>query len=179
MIDPKGRNIQFTEEQIASRIKELGEKITLDYADKPLVLVGVLKGSIYFLADLTRMIQLPLQMDFIGIGTYTHTTSRKGIVRITKDLDVDITGKHVLLVEDILRTGLTIGYLVQNLESRQPASVNVCTLLINPGQQLISVPVAYAGFEIDRRRLVGYGMDIREEDRHLPFIVEADDPTLF
>lgn len=171
-MDEKIGKIVFSQEEIKRRIIELGKQISRDYVGKPLVVIGVLKGSLYFLSDLTRAIDIPLQLDFIAIGNYSRETNRKGIVRITKDLDLDITDKHVLLIEDILRTGLTIGYLVQNLEARQPASVRVCTLLSNPQQQLINVPVEYSGFEIDRRRLVGYGMDIQEEYRHLPYIAE-------
>jgi len=171
-MDEKVEKIIISKEEINNRITELGKQISKDYDGKNLVVIGVLKGSLYFLADLTRAINIPLQIDFIAIGNYSKETNRKGIVRITKDLDLDITDKHVLLIEDILRTGLTIGYLVQNLEARQPASVKVCTLLSNPEQQLINVPVEYSGFEIDRRRLVGYGMDIQEEYRHLPYIAE-------
>jgi len=171
-MEDKIGKIIFSQQDIENRIVELGKQISKEYQEKSLVLIGVLKGSLYFLSDLSRAIDIPLQIDFIAIGNYTKETNRKGIVRITKDLDLDITDKHVLLVEDILRTGLTIGYLIQNLESRQPASVKVCTLLSNPEQQLINVPVEYSGFEIDRRRLVGYGMDIHEEYRHLPYIAE-------
>lgn len=162
--------ILFSADAIQKRVCELGRQISIDYQGQSLVLVGVLKGSLYFLADLSRQISLPLQLDFIGIGTYTQSTHQKGIVRITKDLDLDITDRHVLLIEDILRTGLTISYLVRNIESRQPASVKVCTLLHNPEQQLINVPVAYHGFLIDRQRVVGYGMDVQEDNRHLPYI---------
>lgn len=164
--------IVFSKEEISQRIQELGKQISKDYSDKPLVMLGVLTGSMYFLADLTRSLDIPVQIDFMAIGNYAGTTSQKGTVRITKDLDLDITDKHVLIIEDILRTGLTIGYLVQNLEARHPASVKICTLLINPQEQLINVPVEYYGFEIDRKRLVGYGMDINEEYRHLPYIAE-------
>ena len=113
-------------------------------------------------------------MDVISIGMYPGATSQTGVVRITKDLDVDITGKHVLVVEDIVRTGLTLGYLVQNLESRCPASVAVCALLVNPAQQLIDVPIAYTGFTVSGAWLLGYGMDAGEKWRNLPYIVEAD-----
>lgn len=168
------KRIVFTAQQIEQRVNEIGRQICIDYAGKQLVLIGVLKGSMYILADLTRAISIPLQIDFMAIGTYAQSTNQKGIVSITKDLDLDISGKHVLLVEDILRTGLTIGYLIQNLEARQPASVKLCTLLVNPEQQLINVPIAYYGFEIDRKRLIGYGMDIQEESRHLPYIAEIN-----
>lgn len=172
MVEEKIGKTVYTQEDIKKRIEILGQQISRDYKDKQLIVIGVLKGSLYFLSDLTRAISIPLQVDFIAIGNYSKETNRKGIVRITKDLDLDITDKHVLLIEDILRTGLTIGYLVQNLEARQPASVKVCTLLSNPEQQLINVPVEYCGFEIDRKRMVGYGMDIQEEYRNLPYIAE-------
>lgn len=172
----KPRKILFSEKAIQERIRELGREISRDYADQELVLVGVLKGSVYFIADLTRAIDIPVLLDFMSIGTYPTTTNRQGIVRITKDLDLEITGRHVLIVEDITRTGLTTAYLVQNLLARQPASVKVCSLLVNPEQQLIDVPIAYAGFEITRTRLVGYGMDINEKGRNLPYIAEIDRP---
>lgn len=170
----KPRKILFSEKAIQERIREIGRTISRDYADQELVLVGVLKGSLYFIADLTRAIDIPVLLDFMSIGTYPTTTNRQGIVRITKDLDLEITGRHVLIVEDITRTGLTTAYLVQNLMARQPASVKVCSLLVNPEQQLIDVPIAYTGFEITRTRLVGYGMDINEKGRNLPYIAEID-----
>lgn len=170
----KPRKILFSEKAIQERIREIGRTISRDYADQELVLVGVLKGSLYFIADLTRTIDIPVLLDFMSIGTYPTTTNRQGIVRITKDLDLEITGRHVLIVEDITRTGLTTAYLVQNLMARQPASVKVCSLLVNPEQQLIDVPIAYTGFEITRTRLVGYGMDINEKGRNLPYIAEID-----
>lgn len=168
--------IVFSTATIQKRVSELGRQISQDYAGKNLVLIGVLKGSMYFLSDLTRSIDIPLQLDFMAIGTYSNLTNQKGIVRITKDLDLEITDKDVLVIEDIIRTGLTTAYLVQNLAVRQPASVNVCTLLLNPDQQMINVPIAYTGFEISRTRLVGYGMDIQENGRHLPYIAEIKKP---
>jgi len=170
----KGRRVVFSEAEIRERIKHLGQEISRDYAGKELILVGVLKGSLYFLADLSRAIDVPILLDFITIGTIPNTTNQTGIVRITKDLDVDITGRHVIVVEDIIRTGLTTAYLVQSLEARKPASITVCSLLINPDQQLINVPVAYYGFEISRTRLLGYGMDYNEQGRNLPYIVELE-----
>ena len=173
---PKGKRIVFTEEAIRRRTQEIGRQISIDYADKELILVSVLKGSLYFFADLTRAIDIPIQLDFITIGTYPVATRQKGIVRITRDLDLEITGRHVLVVEDIIRTGLTTAYLVQNLEVRMPASVKVCTLLVNPNQQLINVPIAYCGFEISETRLIGYGMDVNERGRNLPYIAELEKP---
>jgi hypoxanthine phosphoribosyltransferase len=164
---PRGKRVVFSEEAIRQRTQEIGRKISQDYADKDLILVSVLKGSLYFFADLSRAIDIPVQLDFITIGAYPVSTSQKGIVRITKDLDLDITGRHVLVVEDIIRTGLTTAYLVQNLVSRMPASVKVCT-------QMINVPIAYCGFEISETRLIGYGMDVGEWGRNLPYIAEIN-----
>jgi hypoxanthine phosphoribosyltransferase len=170
----QAKRIIFAEDRIQERIRQIGRSISTDYAGKDLVLVSILKGSLYFFADLTRAIDIPIQLDFIMIGTFTNATNQAGVVRITKDLDLDITGRHVLLIEDIIRTGLTTGYLVQILETRYPASVKVCTLLLNPEQQLINVPIAYTGFTISKTRLVGYGMDVHESLRNLPFIAELE-----
>lgn len=170
---PKYKRIVFTEQQIQDRIKEMGAQIAKDYEDKELVLVSVLYGSMYFIADLTRAIDLPIEIDFMSIGVYPHATKETGAVRITKDLDIDISGKHVLIVEDITRTGLTIGYLVQNLKARMPQSVKVCTLFRNPDQQLIDTPIAYEGFRVTNSWLLGYGMDIDGKWRNLPYVVEV------
>jgi len=174
MVDPKAARVVFSEETLKNRITEMGAQIAADYADRDLVVVGVLKGSLYFLADLTRAIPMSLQVDVMSIGMYAGATNQTGVVRITKDLDADITGKHVLVAEDIVRTGLTLGYLVQNLESRCPASVAVCALFVNPNQQLIDVPIAYQGFTVSDEWLMGYGMDVREQWRNLPYIVEIN-----
>jgi hypoxanthine phosphoribosyltransferase len=163
----------FSRGQIEERVRELGSAITADYAGKELVAIGVLKGSLYFLADLSRFIDLPLKLDFMSIGLYQGTT-KTGVVRIVKDIDFDVTGRHVLIVEDIIRTGLTTGYLVQNIEARGPASVRVCTLLLSPSQQLLSLPVAYTGFEVTDAWLAGYGMDIGEQWRNVPYIAEVE-----
>jgi hypoxanthine phosphoribosyltransferase len=164
----------FTTEQLQSRIRDIGAQLAADYAGKELVLVAVLKGSLYFFADLTRAIDAPLQTDCIAIGMYGPAASQSGVVRITKDLDLDVTGKHVIIVEDIVRTGLTLGYLVQNIESRGPASVKVCALFVNPAQQLIDIPIAYQGFTVSSAWLMGYGMDVAEQWRHLPYVVEVE-----
>lgn len=170
----KTKRILYSEKEIIDRVKEIGQQISIDYAGQELVLVSVLKGSLYFFADLTRAIEIPILIDFMSIGTYPTTTNHQGIVRITKDLDLEVTGRHVLVIEDIIRTGLTTAYLVQNLLARQPASVKVCSLLVNPDQQMIDVPIAYSGFEITRTRLIGYGMDINEKGRNLPYIAEIE-----
>jgi hypoxanthine phosphoribosyltransferase len=172
MEQPNILRTAFSEEQLQSRVRELGASITADYAGQELVLIAVLRGALYFFADLTRAISGPVQTDCISFGMYAH--SHTGVVRITKDLDVDITGKHVLIVEDIVRTGLTLGYLVQNIETRGPASVKVCALFVNPAQQLIDIPIAYQGFTVSSGWLVGYGMDVSEQWRHLPYVVEVE-----
>ena len=168
------RQILLDAPDIQERTQALGRQITQDYSGQELVLVGVLKGSLYFMADLSRSIDLPVTLDFMTIGTIPNTTNQTGVVRITKDLDVDVTGKHVLLVEDIIRTGLTTAYLVQNLKARQAASVKVCSLLVNPDQLLINVPIAYSGYEITQTWLIGYGMDVGEKGRNLPYIAEIE-----
>jgi hypoxanthine phosphoribosyltransferase len=171
---PIVKRIVFGGQEILARVAQLGEEITRDYAGRDLVMVCVLKGTLYFFADLTRHIGLPAELDFISVGVYPGTTRHTGVVRITKDLDVDITGKHVLVIEDIVRTGLTIGYLVQNMQARGPASIKICTLLNNPAQRLVNVPVAYSGFDIPAAWLLGYGMDIHEKWRNLPYIAEVE-----
>lgn len=173
---PPYKRIVYDENTIQQRIQEMGKQISDDYRNQDLILVGVLKGSVFFMSDLSRSLSIPVQLDFMAIGTFPTSTNQQGIVRITKDLDLEITGKHVLVVEDIIRTGLTTAYLVQTLKTRKPASIKVCTLLINPGQQLINVPVAYRGFDITMARLIGYGMDIGEQGRNLPFVAEASLP---
>lgn len=165
-------NALFSAADLKKRITELGRQIASDYAGKELILLGVLKGSLFFLTDLAREIDLPLQIDVIAIGICSNFTGRAGVVHLTKDLDYDIAGKHVLIIEDIIRSGLTTGYLMQNLESRGASSINICTLLLSPDEQLIGIPIAYVGFEVTKTRLIGYGLDVDEKGRNLPFIAE-------
>jgi len=159
---------------IKNRVKELGRRISEDYRDKHPVLISVLKGTMYFVADLTRELDIPVNIDFMSIGVYPDITRKTGIVRINKDLDLNITGRHVLMIEDIINTGLTIGYLVQNMEARKPASIKICTLLNNPSKRLMNIPLEYVGFDVPDLVLVGYGIDYRQEYRHLPYIAEFD-----
>jgi hypoxanthine phosphoribosyltransferase len=173
MTERKIKRILYSEEELRATAQRIGKQISEDYAGKELVVIGVLKGSLYFFADLTRAMTIPIGIDVIAIGT-TTSTSQTGIVRITKDLDLDISGKHVLLIEDIIRTGLTTAYLVQTLDLRKPADIRVCSLLVNPDQQLINVPIAYYGYEISDTWLIGYGMDVREDGRNLPYIAELE-----
>jgi hypoxanthine phosphoribosyltransferase len=161
--------VLLSEEQLRTRIAELGARITADYAGKPLKLVGVLKGSFMFMADLARAIDLPLKVDFIGTTSYQGTTS-SGVVRITNDLSRPIDGEHVLLVEDIVDTGLTMQYLLENLATRHPASVKVCALLEKPARAKVQIPIDYKGFSIPDEFVVGYGLDWDGRFRNLPYL---------
>lgn len=157
------------------KVAELGRQISEDYKDKHSVLVSVLKGAMYFTADLTRQIDIPVNIDFMSIGVYPGITKNTGIVRINKDLDINITDRHVLMIEDIINIGLTMGYLVQNMEARKPASIKVCTLLNNPCKRLMNIPLAYVGFQVPDLILVGYGIDYNQEYRHLPYIAKFNE----
>ena len=164
--------VVYSEETIRSRIKELGRQITEDYKDKELIVIGVIKGSLYFLSDLTRAIDLPIKVDMVGFSSIPDTTSKTGIVRITKDIDLDITDKHVLVVEDVIRTGLTTAYIIQNLEMKKPKEITLCSMLLNPDRLLMTIPVKYFGFEINDQWLAGYGLDKDEIGRNLPYIAQ-------
>lgn len=165
-------NIIFTQEQIQKRIAEVGSEITRDYRDKDLVVVSVLKGSLYFVADLTRCIDLPLEVDFLSIGLSSDPIQKAGAVHFTKDLDIVIKGRDVLLAEDVIGTGLTLGYICQHLEAYQPASLKICTLLDNPAERLLTIKIDYRCFEMPDTFLIGYGLDYREKYRNLPYIAE-------
>ena len=156
-------------EKVAARVRELGAKISKDYAGKQIVVIGVLKGSFIFLADLTRSIEAPVTIDFLGVSSYAGTEST-GVVKITHDLTKPIAGKHVLIVEDIVDTGLTLQYLVENLKTRNPASLKVACLLDKPSRAKVRVPVEYVGFTIDDEFVVGYGLDYDGLYRNLPYI---------
>jgi hypoxanthine phosphoribosyltransferase len=157
-------------EVIAARVRELGAQITRELAGEPLVLVCVLKGSFVFTADLMRSIDLPLRVDFLGVRSYGEDTESSGVVQITQDLSRPIDHEHVLLVEDIVDTGLTIAHLMDLLRTRQPRSIRVCSLLHKPARARVSVKIDYLGFTIEDRFVVGYGLDIAERYRNLPFI---------
>ena len=162
--------VLFDEVAIDARIRELGAMVTRDYEGKDLLLVGVLKGAVMVMADLARAIRLPVQMDWMAISSYGSGTKSSGVVRILKDLDTDICGRHVLVVEDIIDSGLTLSWLMGNLRSREPASLHVCVLLRKPGADQMGVEVAYTGFDIGDEFVVGYGLDYAEKYRNLPFI---------
>jgi hypoxanthine phosphoribosyltransferase len=160
----------FSTEQIAARVRELGAEITRDYSGRNLVLVCVLKGSFVFAADLARAIDLPLRIDFLGVRSYGEGTESSGVVQITQDLSRPIEHEDVLLVEDIVDTGLTIAHLMDLLRTRAPASVKVCSLLHKPARSRVQVDVHYLGFTIEDRFVVGYGLDMAERYRNLPYI---------
>lgn len=157
-------------DRIAMRVRELGEQITRDYAGRPLVLVCVLKGSFLFTADLCRHIDLPLRVEFLGVRSYGEGTKSSGVVQITHDLTKPVDGSDVLIVEDIVDTGLTLAHLLELMRTRKPASVKVCSLLHKPARTRITVPIDYLGFTIEDKFVVGYGLDWAERYRNLPFI---------
>ncbi|MCA1828536.1 MAG: hypoxanthine phosphoribosyltransferase [Myxococcales bacterium] len=162
--------ILFSADQIAQRVREMGKQIERDYDGKDLVLLGVLKGSFLFISDLARSIDLPLAVDFIGLSSYGEATESSGVVKITSDLSKPIEKKHVVIVEDIVDTGLTMRYLLDNLATRHPASVKLCTLLHKPARARTKIPIDYLGFQIEDRFVVGYGLDAGEKYRNVPFI---------
>lgn len=162
--------VLLTAEEIGKKVKELGAQITQDYQGKTLLVIGILKGAIPFMADLIREIKVPLQYDLMAVSSYGASTRSSGIVQILKDLDASIEGKHVLIVEDVVDTGLTLKYLCDNLSSRRPASLRVCTLLDKPSRREVELVPEYNGFVIPDRFVVGYGLDFAEQYRQLPFI---------
>lgn len=164
--------IIYQPEQIRERIAQVGEEITRDYQGKDLVIVSVLKGSLYFVADLTRQIKLPLKIDFLAVGVSPEADRKPGMVHFTKDLDIDLADQHVLLVEDVIGTGLTLGYICQHLERSKPASLKICTLLDNPAERLLTLQIDYRCFTMPDVFLVGYGLDYEEKYRNLPYIAE-------
>lgn len=161
-------DVLFTEEQIRSRVAALAQEITADYKDSKLVLVSILRGSVFFATDLARLIALPLSMDFLSISSYGEDS--EGVVRITKDLEENIAGKDVLLIEDIIDTGFTLKYLLRTLSGRNPRSLEVCTLLDRRARRIIEMDLKYIGFEIPDKFVVGYGLDYRQRYRNLPYI---------
>lgn len=163
-------NVLVTSEDIQVRVRELGRQISVDYADKDLLLIGILRGAFIFLADLVREIDVHVETDFIAISSYGSSTNTSGVVRILKDLDDDIEGRHILIIEDILDTGLTLNYLVKNLSSRRPASLEVCSFIIKEGKQRVPIEPKYTGFMVPNTFVVGYGLDYAQRYRNLPFI---------
>ncbi|MEA2477638.1 MAG: hypoxanthine phosphoribosyltransferase [Actinomycetota bacterium] len=169
-VHPDIDKILISAEEIQDKISDLAKQVTEDYRGRDLLLVGVLKGAFVFMADLARGIQLPLEFDFMAVSSYGSATKSSGVVRILKDLDYEITDRHVLLVEDIIDSGLTISYLLRYLEARRPASLEICSLFWKRGEQAVPLQVRYPGFEIPPVFVVGYGLDYAEKYRNLPYI---------
>jgi hypoxanthine phosphoribosyltransferase len=166
--------VLIEEDVVSARVAELGSEISNDYAGRDLLLVGVLKGAVFFMADLMRQLSIPCEVDFMAISSYGASTDSSGVVRILKDLDINIEGRAVLVVEDIIDSGLTLSYLIRNLESRNPASLEICALLTKPERREINVDVRYTGFEIPNKFVIGYGLDFGERYRNLPYVAVLD-----
>lgn len=168
--DPAVGEVIVSEQALTARIAELGATITADYAGKAPLLVGVLKGAFLFMADLSRQVGTPVEFDFMAVSSYGNATKSSGVVRIVKDLDIDLSGRDVIIVEDIVDSGLTLAYLRKNLRARNPASVEVCALLVRDGPQRTDLDLRYVGFEIPPAFVIGYGLDVGERYRNLPYI---------
>jgi hypoxanthine phosphoribosyltransferase len=164
------REVLISEEALQQRVHELGTAISQDYAGKNPLMVGVLKGVVLFMADLLRAITIPVEVDFLGVSSYSSEARNSGLVRLEKDLEINIRGRHVLFIEDVIDTGLTLSYLLRNLQARQPASLEVCVLFNKGKNRLIEIPLKYKGFDLPDRFVVGYGLDYRERYRNLPFV---------
>jgi len=162
-------------DELAHRVRELAEEISRDYAGRSLFLVGVLKGAVFFLSDLMRHIQVPCEVDFMAVSSYGSSTDSSGVVRILKDLDAPIDGRDVLIVEDIVDSGLTLSYLLRTLKARDPATLEVCALLTKPERRKVDLPIKYVGFEIPNRFAIGYGLDHAEQYRNLPYVAVLQD----
>lgn len=158
------------EQTLANTVQHLGAQITRDYQGQELLVIGILKGANVFMADLIRKIDLPIQIDFMAVSSYGHSTQSSGVVKINKDLDTDIENRHILIVEDIIDTGLTLKYLSENLQTRHPKSLKICTLLDKPERRKTQLVIDYVGFEIPDVFIVGYGIDHAEQHRNLPYI---------
>src|SRR3954463_95453 len=175
--DPAVGRIVVSEDELRERIAALGKEITADYHGRAPLLVGVLKGAFMFMSDLARAIDLPVEFDFMAVASYGSTTKTSGVVRIVKDLDLDLTNRPVLVVEDIVDSGLTLSYLRRNLMAREPASLQVCALLVREGLQRTDPDLAYVGFRIPPDFVVGYGLDLAERFRNLPFVCVYEGPN--
>ena len=175
--DPAIGEILVQQDDLAHRVQALGEQISADYEGRSLLLVGVLKGAFFFLSDLMRELDVPCEVDFMAVASYGSSTDSSGVVRILKDLDASIEGRDVLIVEDIVDSGLTLSYLLRTLKAREPGSLEVCALLTKPERREVDLPIRYVGFEIPNRFVIGYGLDHGERHRNLPYVaVLSDDP---
>jgi len=168
-----GRTL-VSEEELQARITEIAAEVSADYEGRELLVIGVLKGAIFFIADLVRRISVPCELDFMAVSSYGSATHSSGVVRILKDLDIPIAGRHVLLVEDVIDSGLTLSYLLKNLASRKPASLEICSLLTKPGHKRLKMPTRYIGFDLPDVFVIGYGLDHAERYRELPYIAELE-----
>ena len=172
--EPGLGEVLVTAEDLQRRVIELGEEISRDYAGRSLLLIGVLKGAVFFLSDLMRYIDIPVEVDFMAVASYGSATDSSGVVRILKDLDASIEDRDVLIVEDIVDSGLTLQYLLRNLGSRNPRTLEVCALLTKPERRKVDLPTRYVGFEIPDRFVVGYGLDYAERHRNLPYVAALE-----
>ena len=169
-LHPDISHLIYTEDEIQTRVAELGAEISADYGDEPVLLIAVLRGAAIFVADLARAISSPVELDFMAVSSYGSSTDSSGVVRILKDLDLEIAGRDVLIVEDIIDSGLTLSYLLKNLRSRKPASLEICALLTKPSRRRTEIPCRYVGFEIPDKFVVGYGLDLADHFRTLDYI---------
>ena len=175
MRDPQIGEILVQPDDLKQKVRDLGAQISADYGDRDLLLVCVLKGAVFFLADLMRHIDIPCEVDFMAVSSYGSETDSSGVVRILKDLDRPIAGRDVLIVEDIVDSGLTLQYLMRNLGAREPASLEVCALLTKPDRRKVELPTRYVGFEIPDKFAIGYGLDVSERYRNLPYVAALTD----
>jgi len=175
MRDPQIGEILVQPDDLKHKVREIGQQISADYAERDLLLVCVLKGAVFFLADLMRHIDIPCEVDFMAVSSYGSETDSSGVVRILKDLDRPIAGRDVLIVEDIVDSGLTLQYLLRNLGAREPASLEVCALLTKPDRRKVELPTRYVGFEIPDKFAIGYGLDVGERYRNLPYVAALSD----
>ena len=166
--------VLVSEEELQARITDIAARVSADYAGRELLIVGVLKGAVFFIADLVRRLTVPCELDFMAVSSYGSSTHSSGVVRILKDLDIPIAGRHVLVVEDIIDSGLTLSYLMKNLASRKPASLEICSLLTKPGHRRLKMPTRYVGFDLPDVFVIGYGLDHAERFRELPYIAELE-----
>jgi hypoxanthine phosphoribosyltransferase len=177
MNDPAIGRTLVEQGELATRIRELGAEISADYAGRELFLVGVLKGAVFFVADLMRELEIHCAIDFMAVASYGSSTDSSGVVRILKDLDAPIEGRDVLIVEDIVDSGLTLSYLLRTLRAREPASLEVCTLLQKPDRRKVDLPIRYVGFDIPNEFAIGYGLDLGERYRNLPYVAALSGPA--
>jgi hypoxanthine phosphoribosyltransferase len=177
-VDEAIGSVLVSREELQAKVAELGDRISADYEGKEILLVGVLKGAVFFMADLARHIAVPVALDFMAVSSYGSSTDSSGVVRILKDLDTTIEGRHVIIVEDIIDSGLTLSYLMKNLRSRRPASLEVCALLTKPSRRRVDIGCRYVGFEIPNLFVVGYGLDLAERYRTLDYVASLREEAI-